>query len=99
MKSAYELAMERLNTEDPDSVVKLTDSQKKELADIDSKWTAKIAEREVFLQKQLQDAQSKHEMEEVGLIMEQLKQEKIRLTEEMEDEKNKVRNSSGNNSQ
>jgi len=41
MKSAYELAMERLNKSAPS--VKLTAAQKKELAELDSQYAAKIA--------------------------------------------------------
>ncbi len=42
MKSAYELAMERLNQESPSRT--LSDAEKVELADIDKKYDAKIAE-------------------------------------------------------
>jgi hypothetical protein len=42
MKSAYELAMERLNQEYPSRT--LSDEEKVELADIDKKYDAKIAE-------------------------------------------------------
>ena len=48
MKSAYELAMERLEQSAPQK--KLTDEQKAQIAEIESKFKAKIAEREVFLQ-------------------------------------------------
>jgi len=47
MKTAYELAMERLATTEPER--KLTDKQKKALAEIDSTYRAKVAERETFL--------------------------------------------------
>jgi len=47
MKSAYELAMERLARDAPP--VKLTDEQRARIADIDQRFQAKIAEREVFL--------------------------------------------------
>ena len=43
MKSAYELAMERLKVSDPSETIQLTDDQKEELADIDNKYKAKIA--------------------------------------------------------
>ena len=46
MKSAYELAMERLNKKSP--TTKVTASQKKELADLDSLYASKIAEREIL---------------------------------------------------
>ena len=44
MKTAYELAMERLNQTAP--ATKMTGVQKKQLAELDSKYAAKIAERE-----------------------------------------------------
>src|SRR5256885_1270113 len=47
MKSSYELAMERLNKASP--TVKLTAAQKKNLAELDSIYAAKIAERELAL--------------------------------------------------
>ena len=43
MKSAYELAMERLNKQSP--TIKLTEKQKKGIAELESKYKAKIAER------------------------------------------------------
>ena len=43
MKSAYELAMERLNKSTP--LAKLNAAQKKEIGEIDSRYAAKIAER------------------------------------------------------
>ena len=46
MKSSYELAMERLNKTAP--AKKLTTEQKQQLAEIDSQYAAKIAEREIF---------------------------------------------------
>ena len=49
MKSAYELAMERLQKTTPS--LALTEEQKKELAEIDSKYRAKIAEKELFLKR------------------------------------------------
>lgn len=42
MKSAYELAMERLNQESPSR--QLSDAEKAELAEIEKKCAAKIAE-------------------------------------------------------
>ncbi len=47
MKSAYELAMERLEKNAP--TVPLTDDQKRMIAEIDSIYTARIPEKELFL--------------------------------------------------
>ena len=46
MKSAYELAMERLSSQEPTR--KVSDALKKILAEIDTTYQAKIAERETF---------------------------------------------------
>ena len=47
MKSAYELAMERLQQKAP--TVVLTDEQKQQIAEIESTFKARIAEKELFL--------------------------------------------------
>ncbi|HKJ90936.1 MAG TPA: hypothetical protein VJ960_07380 [Oceanipulchritudo sp.] len=91
MKSAYELAMERLEKEDPGGSVSLTDEQRKALADIDDKYKARIAEREVFLDKQLLEARRNRDREAIEQIETQLRNERIRLEEERESEKNRVR--------
>jgi hypothetical protein len=52
MKSAYELAIERLEKASPS--LSLTENQKKELAEVDSVYRAKIAEKELFLRNQIQ---------------------------------------------
>ena len=47
MKTSYELAMERLNQAAP--TLKLTAEQKRQLAELDSQYAAKVAEREIAL--------------------------------------------------
>ncbi len=91
MKSAYELAMERLQVTDPEAAKPLTEEQKEALAEIDRTMSAKIAEREIFLQKHLADALKKGEFEEAEKIKKQLANEKARLEEEREERKEKVR--------
>ena len=54
MKSAYELAMERLEKASPS--ISLSEEQKKEIAEVDSVYRAKIAEKEVFLKDQIRKA-------------------------------------------
>jgi hypothetical protein len=93
MKSSYELAMERLKASDPDAGPPLTAEQKAQLAEIDRVYRGRIAEREIFLQKLLNDAVAAGNAEEAGKIKQQLTNEKARLGEEKEDEKNKVRRS------
>ena len=91
MKSAYELALERLKASDPDSVTTLTEKQKKEIAEIDRRYKAKIAEKEIFLKNQLQEALAAGRQEDAEQIEQQLRNEKARLKEEMEDAREKVR--------
>jgi len=91
MKSAYELAMERLDAAEPKTATKLTAEQKKQLADIDKRYKAKLAEREIFLREQIAAAQAAEQAEELVKLGEELRRERARLAEDCEDEKNKVR--------
>jgi hypothetical protein len=90
MKSAYELAMERLAKSDPSSG-SLTAEQKARLAEIDRVYKGKLAEREIFLKKQIEDALAAQKFEEVDKIKQQLASERARLEEEKEEEKERVR--------
>ena len=89
MKSAYELAMERLEKSSP--TVSLTEDQKREIADIDSVYRAKIAEREVFLKDQISKAQIAGNSEEAESLEKQLASEVRRLQDEGEAKKEKLR--------
>ncbi|HLP10123.1 MAG TPA: hypothetical protein VK178_18315 [Opitutaceae bacterium] len=90
MKSAYELAMERLKAAEPDTAP-LTPEQKERLAELDARYKAKIAEREIFLQKAYNEALERGEAEEVVKIRQQMTNEKARLEDERESEKERVR--------
>lgn len=92
MKSAYELAMERLNKTSP--TVKLTDHQKKELAEIDSKYAAKIAERELLVRDELNKALEKGDYETVQQLEKQLQSDRKSLEAEKEEKKERVRETS-----
>jgi hypothetical protein len=89
MKSSYELAMERLSKASP--AVKLTNKQRAELAEIDSKYAAKIAERELLLQDEFKKAVAKGDMEAVEQIEKQLVSNRKTLEAEREGKKDKVR--------
>lgn len=89
MKSAYELAMERLNKTAP--TVKLTDAQKKQLAELDSKYAAKIAERELALKDDIAKAVDAGEMEKVEELQQQLVIERKKLQADLEDKKDEIR--------
>ena len=89
MKSAYELAMERLNKTDP--TVKLTDQQKKEIAELESKSAAKIAERELFIKGEIAKAIDKGDMEAVEQLEKQLVSDRKSIHADLEEKKAKVR--------
>ena len=94
MKNAYELAMERLAKSDPSSGP-LTAGQKTKLAEIDLLYKGKLAEREIFLKKQIDDALSAQKFEEIEKIRQQMGSERARLDEEREADKEKLRQSFG----
>ena len=89
MKSAYELAMERLQQASPS--LSLTEEQKKALAEIDSKYRAKIAEKELFLNEQIRKAQTEGKVDDIDSLQKQLASEVRRLQEECELAKEKLR--------
>ena len=89
MKSSYELAMERLNKIAPAS--KLTSAQKKALAELDSKYAAKIAGREIALQNEISRADAGGEVEKADSLRLQLTKERKALQAELEDKKEQVR--------
>ena len=93
MRSAYELAMERLAKGQP--VVTLTDEQKKQLAEVDSTFKARIAEKELFLKGEIQKARSTGKFEEAESLEKQLASEIKRLQEDCETKKEKLRASFG----
>ena len=89
MKSAYELAMERLEQKAP--TVALSDAQKAQIADVDSTYKARIAEKELFLKGQIAAAQTSGNFDEIEALQKQLSVELRRLQENCEEKKNKLR--------
>lgn len=90
MKSAYELAMERLNKTAP--TVKLSEAQKKEIAELESQYAAKIAAREIALKSEM--AQAAGDVEKEEGLRDQLATERKKLQAELEDKKERVRQGS-----
>ena len=91
MKSAYELAMERLNQTDPESARSLSAAQKERLAEIDRVYQGKKAEREIFLRQKLNDALAARQADEADNNRQQIAAENSRLEEEKDAEKDRVR--------
>ncbi|MEY2527377.1 MAG: hypothetical protein QOE73_2148 [Verrucomicrobiota bacterium] len=89
MKSAYELAMERLEKNKP--TIALTDEQKRELAEVESIYKAKLAEKELLLRGEVEKARSAGNSEEMEKLEKQLAGEIHRLQEDRETKKEKLR--------
>lgn len=91
MKSAYELAMERLQKQSP--TVKLTPAQKAALAELDSQYAAKIAQREIGLKDAILKSESNGDTEEAAKLRMQLQTERQKLQAELVEKKERVRQS------
>jgi dynactin complex subunit len=93
MKSAYELAMERLSKTAP--TVKLTNDQKKQIAELESQCLAKIAERELFLKGEIVKAIDQDDAKTLEQLEKQLVSDRKSLRAEFEEKKEKVRPQTG----
>jgi hypothetical protein len=89
MKTAYELAMERLGKGSPP--VKLTPEQKAALAELDARYRAKTAEREIALQGEQATAQEKGDFEAMEKAQQQLVADRKKLQAELEEKKEQIR--------
>lgn len=89
MKTAYELAMERLSKSSP--ATKLTAGQKQEMAELESKTAAKIAERELFLKGEITKAIDRNDDAAMEQLETQLVRDRKSLRADLEEQKEKVR--------
>ena len=89
MKSAYELAMERLSKQTP--TVKLTDAQKKEISELESLYVSKIAERELATKREMDEAADKSDFETMLKADQRLVADKKKFLAELEAKKEAVR--------
>jgi hypothetical protein len=92
MKSAYDLAMERLEKQSP--TVKLTEEQRSQLAEIESLYKSRIAEKELLLNDLIRREQAAGKASEVENLRKQLASEIRRLSEECESKKERIRQGS-----
>ena len=88
IKSAYELAMERMGGQ---SVKKLTAGQKAQLAELDRIYTAKIAEVELDLNPKIAAVRAAEKFEDAEKLEETLLSEVQKLRGKLEAEKETVR--------
>ena len=90
IKSSYELAMERLG-KGAGAGRKLTDEQKKQFAEVDSIYKARIAELEIGLNEKIAAARAAGDAEEFQKLQERLSNERQKLRDECEAKKEKLR--------
>ncbi len=88
MKSAYELAMERMERESGPSR-KLSDHQKEAIAEIDKKYDAKVAEQRLLGEGRIQSATTAAELEQAKA---ELAKEVSSLEEKRERDKESIWN-------
>jgi hypothetical protein len=88
MKSAYELAMERLEKANP--VKKLTPEQLAKIQELDSFYKAKIAERETLLGAEIATAHLSNQ-ENAPVLQDRLNNDLRAIREEWEAKKERIR--------
>lgn len=89
MKSAYEKALERFGQLE---IEKLTDEQKKRLAELDALYKSKLAERELMLENEKNKAIEAGDFEKYQQVEAQLISERKRIKDELEIKKEEIRN-------
>ncbi|MBU1693801.1 MAG: hypothetical protein KKC51_07535 [Verrucomicrobia bacterium] len=90
IKSAYELAMERLAGRGEAPAI-LSEEQKKALAEVDRQVRAKVAEVEILMDRKMAEARAKPEAEEFQKLAEQKQVEIRRIRERGERDKETLR--------
>jgi hypothetical protein len=89
MKSALELAMEKLNARQAEeSPTSLTDAQRQEISDLRKQYEAKMAEKEIMMQAEIRQLTQRRPPQEAMAaaheLREKLQQNKKALQEELE---------------
>lgn len=90
LKSAFDLAMERLEKKDG-RLAALSDEQKKALAEIDRQAQAKVAEIEILMAKSLAQAREKDDPDEMKKIEEQKNAAMAKVRAAAEADKDRIR--------
>ena len=87
MKSAYEIAMERLRKQDAErgeTMPLLSEKQKEEIAEIRQHYQAKLAEREILHHAELRKARASRDPEAVRAAEEGYRRDRSRIENDME---------------
>lgn len=89
MKSAYELAMERLRGQVPERT--LTVEQKRQIAELESVAAASIAQKDLALQAEVASLQAAGDEEGVARLRQRFRSEKLSVEQRLEEDKERVR--------
>ncbi len=91
LKSAYDLAMERLAGKGGD-LVALSPEQKKQIAELAGRTKAKIAETQILYGKRIAEALAAEDAEKAQKIEDEQRREIERLRAREAEDKNRIRN-------
>ena len=92
LKSAWEVALEKMEGREDLAVEKLTTEQKEAIRQIRQNYKARLAEAEISTQTQSKKVVESGKFDEVEKIQQHLVDDKQRLNREMEQEIEKIRN-------
>ncbi len=91
LKSAWELALEKLKASDEEPVSQLTREQKERIAELRNAHKARIAEREITLEGEIRKAAQRGEFDRIDSLRSQLVDEKRALEAERDEKIEEVR--------
>ena len=91
LKSAWEIALAKLESDEGMKVDKLTEKQKEAISEIRKKYQAGIAEVEIGTESKIVEAVQSGNFDGIPNIKQHVISEKERLNQEMEEEISKIR--------
>jgi hypothetical protein len=95
LKSAWELALEKLDAQESGPVEKLSEDQKQEIAELRRVYKARIAERELHTQGRVREAVSKGAFDQIEALQRGLVQERRQLEAQLEEKVEAIRKADG----
>ena len=91
MKSAYELAMERLD-EQQGSTAELTENQKERVAEVKKRRDAKLAEQHIMYEQHILEAKQRADAEALRNLNDEFVRDNQRIQEDADEEIDTIRN-------
>jgi hypothetical protein len=91
LKSAWELALEKLNAQEAAPVERLSEDQKKAIAEIRARYKAKVAEAEIAAESHIKQLVQTGAFDQIEAVRRKLVDDRNRLNREMESEVQKAK--------